>query len=81
LVAAFISNVGAIHEEMSRLSVDVGRLSGKIKAVHRGANRLHCKIDTARENLKFFDPSIGGVVANGVGLYQPGDAKSALESD
>jgi hypothetical protein len=50
LVAAFVSNVGAIHEKVSRLSVDVGRLPGKIKAMHRVANRLHRKIATARQN-------------------------------
>ena len=32
------------------MSVDVGRLSGKIKAMHRVVNRLHRKIEAAREN-------------------------------
>jgi hypothetical protein len=62
------------------LSVDVGRLSGKIKAMHRVVNRLHRKIEAARENSNSSIPVSAGV-ANGVGLYRPGDTKSAVESD
>jgi hypothetical protein len=52
LVAVLASNIGALHNQAVRLSGDAGRFHGRIKSVHRVADRLHPKIETTQARIR-----------------------------
>ena len=52
LVAALLSNVGALENQASLLCGDVRRLYEKINATHRAAARLHRKIQTTHARVR-----------------------------
>jgi hypothetical protein len=52
LVAAVLSNVGALEKQAPLLCGDVRRRYKKIDATHRAADRLHRKVATTRARIR-----------------------------